>query len=166
MSSPRRWTACYGFEGVYEISDHGELRRLPGGAVLSTNNAIKGLRTCTLYRDGIAHTKVVQSLVLCSFGEVRPPRTRITHLNGNKLDCRLENLQWREPQTRIRRAKASRRRKAKFGDEAKRREAVEQIAIALLDKLDPRHIVLNPQVTAFVDAYTRAEQAIGSQSRG
>lgn len=168
----KQWRPVVGFEDLYEVSDHGDVRRL-GSGCLSMNptcdphSGLRNRRTVVLYRKNRPHTCMVSHLVLRAFDSFEPtPRTPVQFKNGDRTDCRLVNLAWRIRPRGPLRLKMKRRW---WHDASKRREAIERIACALLDKLDPQHIVLNQPVSDFVEAYTHAERMTEpsrSHSRG
>lgn len=98
------WLPVAGYEGIYEVSDHGRVRslprrsryrgtRIPGGIRklhLSTNHYLN----VTLSRDGRKQTRTVHSLVTETFHGPWPDGQEVRHLNGDNLDCRASNLCW------------------------------------------------------------------------
>lgn len=51
--------------------------------------------------DGKAVTRYIACLILETFVGPRPKDYFAHHLNGNKKDCRLSNLEWRKPVNRL-----------------------------------------------------------------
>lgn len=100
-----RWLPAKGYEGHYEVSSIGRVRRLTrrGGKslrkepkILSSALAHGGYPAHCLYKpDGSKRTENVHRLMLRTFvGEPPEPGLQCAHLNGNPADCRIENLAW------------------------------------------------------------------------
>lgn len=92
------WLPVTGYEGLYEVSDHGHVRTLrPGrfrhGAHIGRTNK-GGYRVVDLIKDGHASRRLVHQLVLEAFVGPREPGQITRHLNDVKTDNRLENLVW------------------------------------------------------------------------
>lgn len=101
------WRAIPGYEGLYEVSDHGEVRSLdrvvtrhdgarqfhPG--ITLRQNWSGGYRAVNLCRDSRRRTSRVHQLVLLAFVGPRPEDLQqIRHLNGDHADNRLVNLKY------------------------------------------------------------------------
>jgi len=101
------WLPVIGFEGIYEVSDLGQIRTVERVAMRSngrphrvkstiraTKSTAKGYRTVTLVRDAKLSTYTVHKLVAEAFLGQRPPDHVVRHLNGDPSDNRLANLAW------------------------------------------------------------------------
>lgn len=97
--SQERWLPVVGYEGLYEISDHGRLRRIKSGIgvprtgiplVPCDNN---GYRQYTLH-DGKQAVIAAHRLVADAFLGPRPPGLQVNHKNLDKADNRAENLEY------------------------------------------------------------------------
>jgi len=101
------WRAVVGYEGIYEVSNFGEIRSIdrvrPHGNERTTR-FLKGRRisywiNCNGYkmvalsRYGIVKKISVHSLV-CSAFHIPFDGAIVNHLNGNKLDNNALNLEW------------------------------------------------------------------------
>lgn len=99
------WRPIVGYEGLYEVSDHGQVRRLDrvitvgdrqvlwrGRILKQHSHGRKGHVSVQLWRDGESKRRTVHILVAEAFIGARPPGMQIRHLNGNAADCRLTNL--------------------------------------------------------------------------
>ncbi len=92
------WIAAKGFEGLYEVSSEGRVRRsAPGvktypGKVLKPINHPHGYLLATLVRDGKVYRRMIHRLMMQSFCDM-PDNLFTNHLNGIKADNRLENLE-------------------------------------------------------------------------
>lgn len=99
------WKPIPGYEGQYEASNIGRVRsldrvaihkngfrqRIRGRMLVVVHNK-SGYATVSLCRDGKARRVVIHRLVLEAFVGPKPPGQVTRHLNGDKLDNRLENL--------------------------------------------------------------------------
>lgn len=87
-----RWLPIPGWEGRYEVSDQGRIRRpvvyLKGGRLP------RGYRLIGLWRHNRAHHYLVHQLVLMAFVGTCPPGQEIDHIDGDPSNNRLENLEY------------------------------------------------------------------------
>lgn len=101
------WRPVPGFEGCYEVSDHGRVRSLDRTLVLSNGQVrsykgrirapridCHGYHKLGMYVGLVRYQKAVHRLVLEAFVGPCPEGWECRHLNGNPGDNRLENLQW------------------------------------------------------------------------
>jgi HNH endonuclease/NUMOD4 motif/Helix-turn-helix domain len=103
-----QWRPVVGFEGLYEVSDLGRVRRVGkaarhgkghgGGArrgrVRRVHRGQDGYVRVQLWRDGRAFMRLVHCLVAQAFLGPVPPGQEVNHRNGNKADCLLANLEY------------------------------------------------------------------------
>lgn len=103
---PETWKPVVGYEGVYEVSDHGAVRSLPRKTAAGRNLKLRALSPRSdkwghlwvrLTRDGAEKTKFVHRLVLEAFSGPCPPGMVGCHRNDIAADNRLENLRWDTP---------------------------------------------------------------------
>lgn len=96
-----RWLPVVGWEGYYEVSDLGRVRRVapyhgyPAGRLVAQCRTKSGLYP----RVGLSTpekrcTYVVHRLVLEAFVGLRPAGHEARHTNGDGWDNRLTNLSW------------------------------------------------------------------------
>lgn len=98
----RTWLPVPGYEGVYEVSDQGDIRRIsatkahPAGHILS-HTKVRGYHKVLLYREGVGRQAYVHRVVLSAFrGE--PLAGHIArHLDDNQEHNYLANLAWGTP---------------------------------------------------------------------
>jgi len=93
------WRPVPGFEGLYEISSHGNVaavrRQGTKGGVLRASPHDAGYRMVHLYlTNGKWLTAYIHRLVALAFIGEPGPEQVINHINGNKADNRVENLEW------------------------------------------------------------------------
>lgn len=98
METQARWRPVLGYEGVYEVSDRGRVRRCDGyhGSKRHLKPAPNrsGYLNVNLSRYCKGRTFFVHRLVCEAFLGVRPDGMTINHKNGQKTDNRLENLEY------------------------------------------------------------------------
>ncbi|MCG7607124.1 NUMOD4 motif-containing HNH endonuclease [Mycobacterium sp. CnD-18-1] len=98
------WLPIEGYEGCYEVSDHGRVKSLERlnsiGAPVS-ERILKPMlagrpKYCTvaLHKDGVRNVRKVHHLVLEAFVGGRPEGMMCLHDNDIPTDNRLENLSW------------------------------------------------------------------------
>lgn len=98
-----QWKEIPGFPG-YFASDLGRLASTHRGKmrVLSSSLTRCGYRQKILYKDGKHFSKLVHHLILEAFVGPRIRGYWCDHINGNRVDNRLENLRWVTPKENIR----------------------------------------------------------------
>jgi hypothetical protein len=98
------WKPVVGYEGIYEISDFGRVKRIAGWSdgrktkpvgILSLSPKRKYARVI-LHNKAIGKQKqyLVHRLVLAAFVGPIPFGHEVNHKNGQKHDNRLENLEY------------------------------------------------------------------------
>ncbi len=101
------WKDAKGFEGYYEVSNYGLVRRkktatfYKDGRVAFFSETIlkatpnkKGYLRVYLSKKSKKHTKSIHRIVAETFIDNPENKKTVNHLNCNKLDNRVENLQW------------------------------------------------------------------------
>lgn len=104
------WKQIPGYEGLYEVSNFGRVKRTPHvktgrnwkcpagfsftvkGKMLKPRKRSSGYLQVNLYRNGRMRTHTVHRLVMLAF--VGPSDLTVNHENGDKTDNRLENLEY------------------------------------------------------------------------
>lgn len=89
-----RWLPVVGFEGRYEVSDHGRVRSFQRGAkgrLLRPGKMGSGHLSVAL---GRGNSRTVHSLVMLAFIGMPPAGNEVRHLNGKPADNRLSNLKY------------------------------------------------------------------------
>lgn len=104
---PESWKPIKGYEGLYEVSNLGRIKSLERIAkgtnrkireMIRKPNIMKGYHCIALVKDG--HKKVfrIHRLVIEAFGEPQPsPVHQVDHIDGNKANNSIENLEWVTP---------------------------------------------------------------------
>lgn len=109
QSSSEFWKPVPGYEGMYEVSDLGNVRALRrtsyqgsvqrtlrGGKLAAFRNT-DGYLLVRLFRDGIGKNERVNRLVARAFLGEPQSGQQVNHINGDRRDNRLVNLEWVTP---------------------------------------------------------------------
>ena len=102
------WKPLPGYEGSYEVSDHGQVRSLDrhclgkdgrsefhAGKILKPWSQRRGSYLAVSIRDGSRTVKrTVHSLVAEVFLGPRPPKMDVMHLDGDRRNNAVENLRY------------------------------------------------------------------------
>lgn len=86
------WRPVVGYEGIYEVSDAGNVRR--SGRVLKFKKHTRGYRQVTLWKYGEAKYPLVHTLVAAAFIGPCPDGYEVNHINGAKADNHLANIEY------------------------------------------------------------------------
>ncbi len=98
------WLPVVGFEGIYEVSDAGRVKRVKAAPRTRPGFILKPavtpgkpyLRVC-LRRDNQNHHRPVHQLVAEAFHGARQVGQVVRHLDGNPLNNSAQNLCWGTP---------------------------------------------------------------------
>jgi NUMOD4 motif./HNH endonuclease. len=119
------WKPVVGWEDSYEVSDQGRVRRSCGGRATFVGRiqkptlSRKGYPIANLNRDGRRQIIPVHKLVALAFIGPRPAGKEINHLDGNKTNNALPNLEFVTPSENMRHSYRvlGRRVGARYGSE-------------------------------------------------
>lgn len=97
------WKDIDGYEGLYQVSNLGRVKRLKftNGKVSFAKETIlkqslntRGYSIVSLSKNDIKSTKTVHRLVALSFLENQKNYKEVNHIDGNKQNNCVENLEW------------------------------------------------------------------------
>lgn len=107
MNEVEEWKPIVGFEGYYEVSNYGRVKGLNrykkarNGSTSKTKERImkqtetkKGYLKCKLSMNNIGTNVVVHRLVAIAFLENKNNKDQINHIDGNKKNNHVSNLEW------------------------------------------------------------------------
>lgn len=89
-----RFLPVTGYEGLYEVSDGGEVRNAATGRVLRTFQTRAGYLIVQLFKGGRGKNCKVHRLVAAAF--IRPPEgeEQVNHIDLDKCNNHVSNLEW------------------------------------------------------------------------
>lgn len=104
-----QWIDVKGYEGLYQVSNLGNVKSLPRkgtkGKILKQHIKFGGYLAVALTKNHKTKWFRVHRLVLDNF---RPNKDseylQVDHINSNRIDNRLENLQWLTQTENVRKA--------------------------------------------------------------
>ncbi len=99
-----QWRDVIGYDGIYQVSDQGQVRNTQTSKVLQPVRMKNGRLYVTLSSSGFQRKCTVQSLVASSFLGECPPDHEIGHRDGDYTRNDVSNLQYvtrRENQRRF-----------------------------------------------------------------
>ena len=90
------WKSVVGFEGLYEVSDRGNVRSLKCGRVrpMKKHKNKKNYENLCLVKNKMKHTLGVHRLVGTAFLVPVEGKTTIDHIDQNPSNNNLGNLRW------------------------------------------------------------------------
>ena len=103
METKEEWRDVVDYEGIYQVSDMGRVRSLDRitshghkrkGKALKPGTGSRGYEHVDLSKVGSASTKNVHQLVALAFIGPRLDDLVVDHIDNDKLNNRVENLQY------------------------------------------------------------------------
>lgn len=95
-----RWRDIPGYEGVYQASNLGRIRRIgvvrgaPPKEFIKQYKHKTGYMIVKLSMKSKGKNKKVHRLVMLAFTDRHDPSLIVNHIDGNKCNNRLDNLEW------------------------------------------------------------------------
>lgn len=109
--SVEEWRAVVGWEGVYEVSDHGRVRRIKAasgtqpGKILVCPAGKRGYPVLYMFDKDRRGRGFVHALVMAAFIGPRPVGLHINHIDSDRGNNRLPNLEYVTPKENTQHAK-------------------------------------------------------------
>lgn len=90
------WVEIPNFNGLYQISKDGEVRSIQSGRwkTLKQGTSDRGYKTVQLHLDKKKFLFKVHRLIAIAFIPNPENKKEVNHINCNKLDNSIENLEW------------------------------------------------------------------------
>jgi len=89
-----RWKAIPGFEGLYRVSDQGQVYSVVTGQNVAQRDGTDGYPKVNLSKDGKVSTFEVHKLVADAFCNHPAGHDSINHKDENKHNNKASNLEW------------------------------------------------------------------------
>lgn len=87
------WKALKDYEGLYEVSNMGRLRRY-NGKILKPFRTRNGYIHAVVVKDGVKKQLLMHRAVAIAFIKKPKGKDIVNHINNNPSDNRAENLEW------------------------------------------------------------------------
>lgn len=88
------WKDVKGFEGLYQVSDQGRIKRTTKNRCLKKSITVHGYERVTLSKAGEISYHYVHRLLADHFIENPRGHNIVDHINIDRSDNRLDNLRW------------------------------------------------------------------------
>ena len=88
------WKDIKGYEGLYQISNLGRVKRVTTGRILKGGKDKDGYLMVKLYKNNIRSNKKIHRLVAEAFIPNPENKPQVNHADENKTNNSLDNLEW------------------------------------------------------------------------
>lgn len=93
------WKSVVGYEGLYEVNNHGEVRSLYyngkyGSGILKLSKKQNNYLCCGFRKGGIVKTIDIHRIVASAFIKNTRGYTEVNHIDGNRHNNDVNNLEW------------------------------------------------------------------------
>lgn len=96
---PEEWRPVRGYEGKYEVSNRGNVKRIckgrgsKPGRIIHQCDHVAGYKIVSLWKDNRGKSYLVHRVVAAAFSGEIPDGFEINHIDGNKTNNRSDNLE-------------------------------------------------------------------------
>ena len=94
------WKPIENYEGLYEISDEGQIRHVKYNRLVKPVTGTRGSQMVNLYKKNATKQFSVHRLVAKMFIPNPDNLTVVGHIDGDKTNNRVENLEWKPKKVR------------------------------------------------------------------
>lgn len=99
------WKPVNGFEGHYVVSNLGNVKSLKSGGMILKSHVNKGYEYVHLCKNSKHYNAKVHRLVAKAYIPSHENACEVNHKDGNKLNNRVENLEWVTPSENMKHAR-------------------------------------------------------------
>ena len=146
------WRDMPGFEGWYDVSDWGNLRRARPGSGTFVGRPLKshldswGYRRAGLCKNGKMYTVKVHRVVAAAFIGPCPKDKQVNHKDGNKSNNHVENLEYMTQSENNHHAYDTKLKRIRRGEDASGSKLTEEAVHKIREMLADDTIVGDPEV--------------------
>ena len=88
------WKDIKEYEGIYQVSNMGNVRRKKDNYIFKINKNSRGYRIITLTKNKKEYNLSVHRLVANTFIPNPDNLPQVNHIDGNKMNNKVDNLEW------------------------------------------------------------------------
>lgn len=88
------WKDIEGYEGLYQVSNLGRVKRVTTGRILKSGKDKKGYLKVVLCKNNIKSAKTIHRLVAQAFIPNNENKPEVNHIDENKTNNMVSNLEW------------------------------------------------------------------------
>lgn len=88
------WRDIEGFEGLYQVSNLGRVKRVTTGRILKSGKNKAGYLQVDLCKNSVSSTKRIHRLAAQSFIANPENKSEVNHIDENKTNNLVSNLEW------------------------------------------------------------------------
>ena len=94
MFKDEAWVNICGYENNYKISNYGRVYSVKNNSIINGYITKKGYHRVNLYKNGKSHSYAIHRLVALHFIPNPGQKNEVNHINGNKSNNKVENIEW------------------------------------------------------------------------